>query len=183
MPTKQTKTHISRFLSLILRHEPEAAGLTLGEGGWVAVDDLLAALARHGKPLSRLELDELVATNNKRRFAFNDDGTRIRASQGHSVEVDLGYEPVPPPELLFHGTVERFLASIRVQGLIRGQRHHVHLSADAETATRVGTRRGQPVVLIVAAAKMAMAGRQFYRSENGVWLTEHVPAEFIRFSE
>lgn len=171
----------SKFLSLILRHEPEAVGITLDEGGWVVVDDLLAALARHGKPLSRGELEEIVATNDKKRFAFNDDGTQIRASQGHSVEVELAYQPATPPALLHHGTVERFLASIRAQGLIRGQRHHVHLSADDETAARVGARRGRPVVLTIDAAAMFAAAHLFYRSENGVWLTEHVPPIYIRF--
>ncbi len=173
----------SKFLSLILRHEPEVVGLWLGEGGWVAVDDLLAALAKHGKPLSRAELEAVVATNDKRRFAFNDDGTLIRASQGHSVEVELGYQPATPPALLYHGTVEKFLQSIRAKGLVRGERHHVHLTADGETAKRVGARRGRPVVLIIDAAAMRSAAHPFYRSENGVWLTEHVPVQFIRFPD
>ena len=128
-------------------------------------------------------MEEVVATNDKRRFAFSPDRTLIRANQGHSVEVDLNLVPVEPPELLYHGTVERFLDSIRVNGLVRGQRHHVHLSADRETAARVGQRRGRPVALIVEAARMHADGQAFYRSENGVWLTEAVPAEYLRQCE
>ncbi|MFN0193701.1 MAG: RNA 2'-phosphotransferase [Aestuariivirga sp.] len=144
---------------------------------------MLAALAKHGKPLSRAELEAIVATNDEKRFAFNDNGTLILASQGHSVEVELGYQPAMPPALLYHGTIERFLESIRARGLLRGERHHVHLSADDETAQRVGARRGKPVVLIVDATAMVSAAHFFYRSENGVWLTEHVPAQFIRFPD
>jgi putative RNA 2'-phosphotransferase len=172
---------ISKFLSLVLRHRPQEIGITLDVEGWVAVKDLLAASARHGRPISREQLDEVVATNDKKRFAFSPDGRRIRASQGHSVEVDLGLAPVEPPELLYHGTVERFLESIREKGLVRGKRHHVHLSGDRETAARVGQRRGRPVVLVVEAGRMRRDGRQFFRSENGVWLTETVPAGYLQF--
>jgi putative RNA 2'-phosphotransferase len=174
---------LSKFLSFVLRHEPEAIGLTLDAEGWVAVEELLAAAARHGHSVTRGQLEEVVATNDKRRFSFSPDGRLIRANQGHSVEVDLGLAPVEPPELLYHGTVERFLDSIREKGLLRGNRHHVHLSADRETAARVGQRRGRPVVLVVDSGRMHRAGHRFFRSENGVWLTEAVPADFLRLEE
>ena len=135
-----------------------------------------------GNRSSREQLEEVVATNDKKRFSFSPDGQLIRANQGHSVEVDLGLVPIEPPELLYHGTVERFLDSIRAQGLLRGNRHHVHLSADREKAARVGQHRGQPVVLVVEAGRMHNDGHAFYRSENGVWPTETVPAEYLRDS-
>lgn len=171
---------ISKFLSFVLRHQPQAIGITLDSQGWVAVDELLSAAARHGKSISRAQLEEVVATNDKRRFALSNDGVRIRANQGHSVEVDLALTPLAPPELLYHGTVERFLESIRVQGLLRGERHHVHLSPDRETAQRVGQRRGRPVVLVVEAGRMHRDGHVFRRSENGVWLADAVPPEYLR---
>jgi putative RNA 2'-phosphotransferase len=174
---------ISKFLSRVLRHKPQAIGITLDAEGWVPVDELVAAAARHGQSISRKQLDEVVATNDKKRFSFSPDGRLIRANQGHSVEVDLGLLPIEPPELLYHGTVERFLDSIREKGLIRGNRHHVHLSADRETAVRVGQRRGRPVVLEVEAGRMNNDGHRFYRSENGVWLTEVVPPEFLNLSQ
>jgi putative RNA 2'-phosphotransferase len=170
----------SKFLSFVLRHEPAAIGLELAEGGWARVDELLEALARHGRTLSRAELEDIVRSSDKQRFALNDDGTLIRANQGHSVEVDLGYEPATPPARLYHGTVERFLSSIREQGLLRGRRHHVHLSSTRELAEVVGRRRGRAVVLEVLAAQMAVAGHEFFVSANGVWLTTHVPPQFIR---
>ncbi len=150
----RTLTETSKFLSYVLRHKPEAIGITLDDQGWIGVDELLVAAARHGKAITRELLDKVVATNDKQRFSFSPDGQSIRANQGHSVEVDLALEPVEPPELLYHGTVERFIASIREQGLIRGQRQHVHLSGDRETAARVGQRRGKPVILIVESGRM-----------------------------
>jgi putative RNA 2'-phosphotransferase len=179
----QQLTTISKFLSLVLRHKPQTIGITLDPEGWVPVEDLLAAAARHGRSITREQLDEVVATNDKKRFAFSPDSGLIRANQGHSVEVDLGLVPLEPPELLYHGTVERFLDSIREKGLVRGNRHHVHLSADRETAARVGQRRGQPVVLVVEAGRMQRDGHQFFRSDNGVWLTEAVPAIFLKFPD
>jgi putative RNA 2'-phosphotransferase len=176
-------THISKFLSFVLRHNPQAIGITLDPEGWVPVDELLAAAARDGQSVSREQLEEVVATNEKKRFAFSDDGRLIRASQGHSVEVDLGLAAVEPPERLYHGTVDRFLDSIRARGLIRGKRHHVHMSADRETASRVGQRRGRPVVLVIEAGRMHNAGHIFYCSENGVWLTEAVPAAYLLFPD
>lgn len=175
------KAQCSKFLSYVLRHRPDSIGITLDANGWVDVDVLLAAAQRHGKNLSRTLLEQVVATNDKKRFAFSEDGKRIRASQGHSVSVDLDLKPVTPPELLYHGTVERFLDSIRSQGLVRGSRHHVHLSPDEATARKVGSRRGKPVILIVEAGRMHAAGHQFFRSANNVWLTEKVPPEFLRF--
>jgi putative RNA 2'-phosphotransferase len=172
---------ISKFLSFVLRHKPQAIDITLDAEGWVAVDELLAAAARHGQPVTRQQLEEVVATNDKQRFSFSPDGQFIRANQGHSVEVDLGLVPIEPPELLYHGTVERFLDSIRANGLLRGKRHHVHLSGDRETAARVGQRRGRPVVLVVEAGRMHRDGHPFFRSENGVWLTETVPPKYLRF--
>ena len=149
------------------------------KAGWVAVDELLRACQQHSFPITLEELKIVVATSDKKRFAFNEDGTQIRANQGHSVEVELGYQPVTPPALLYHGTAERFLASIRQQGLVKGQRHHVHLSADEATALKVGVRHGKPVVLQVQSGVMHRAGYLFFQSENGVWLTEYVPAAYL----
>ncbi len=176
-------TRLSKRLSYVLRHAPASVGLTLGAGGWVAVDELLAALAAHGRPVSRTELDAAVATNDKRRFALRpgaDGREQIRASQGHSVPVELGLDPTSPPAVLYHGTSAAALESIQVQGLHRRSRHHVHLSDDVGTARKVGQRRAGPVVIVtVDAAAMAADGHLFYCSDNGVWLTEHVPAHYL----
>jgi putative RNA 2'-phosphotransferase len=169
----------SKFLSFVLRHQPGAIGISLDEGGWVEVETLLRGCAAHGRPLTRAELDEVVVTNAKQRFAFSSDGRRIRANQGHSTDVDLGYEPAEPPAVLFHGTVLRALPSIREQGLLPMARHHVHLSSDEATARAVGARRGKPVVLRVDAGAMRAAGHVFFRTPNGVWLTSAVPSAFI----
>lgn len=168
----------SRLLAYVLRHHPESIGITLDAAGWVAVDELLAAAARHGHPLSAQALREILDAPGKRRFEV--DGGRIRAAQGHSVAVDLGLAPVPPPAVLYHGTVARFLPAIRAEGLLPGERNHVHLSADTATATAVGARRGRPVVLEVDAAGMHAAGHEFFRAANGVWLTARVPPAFLR---
>jgi putative RNA 2'-phosphotransferase len=170
---------VSKFLAKHLRHAPEALGLTLQPGGWVSVDDLLAASERVGFAISYDELIECVETNDKKRFSFDDTGDLIRANQGHSVEVDLQLEEKAPPAILFHGTVERFLASIMTDGLKKGKRHHVHLSKDVETARKVGARRGRPVILQVDAARMHNQGIKFFQSANGVWLTDAVPAMFL----
>ncbi|MBI1372848.1 MAG: RNA 2'-phosphotransferase [Phycisphaera sp.] len=177
------RTKISKFLSLVLRHQPDAAGVTLDDAGWVDVDELLAGCGRAGRAVTRVQLDEVVETNDKKRFEFSADGTRIRASQGHSVEVDLGYQAASPPDVLYHGTADRNLDSIRAKGLLKGQRHHVHLSAEVDTATSVGQRYGRPVVLHIRAAAMVAAGHAFYVSTNGVWLVEHVPTDFISFPD
>jgi putative RNA 2'-phosphotransferase len=170
---------ISKFLAKHLRHAPQDLGLTLQPGGWVGVDELLAASERAGFPISYDELIACVETNDKKRFSFEDTGDRLRANQGHTVEVDLQLEAKQPPDVLYHGTVERFLSSILAEGLKKGQRHHVHLSVDVETARRVGARRGQPIVLRVDAGRMHAEGFCFYRSVNGVWLTDAVPAKFL----
>ncbi len=173
----------SKFLSLVLRHRPERLDLTLEAGGWVPVDALLAAAKRAGVPLDNALLQDVVAQNDKKRFAFSEDGLRIRANQGHSVPIDLGLEPTAPPERLFHGTALRFLGSIRQQGLLRKKRHHVHLSPDVDTATAVGKRHGKPVVLTIKAQQMHEAGVLFYQSKNNVWLTEHVAPGYLIFPE
>jgi putative RNA 2'-phosphotransferase len=169
----------SKFLSLVLRHDPASIGITLDDAGWTDVAELLAACAAHGVAITRDELIAIVASSDKQRFALSPDGERIRANQGHSVDIDLQLAPAEPPAVLFHGTVERVLPSIRAQGLVRGERRHVHLSADVETATRVAARRGKPVIATVRAGAMAAAGHVFYRSDNGVWLVDHVPPEFL----
>ncbi|MDQ0832084.1 putative RNA 2'-phosphotransferase [Streptomyces achromogenes] len=172
---------VSKYLSKHLRHQPERIGLTLDEAGWVEIDELISACSAHGFRFTREELDHVVAANDKKRFAI--DGTRIRASQGHSVEVDLGLEPAVPPSYLYHGTVARSLDAIRAEGLRPMNRHDVHLSADRETATRVGARRGRPVVLSVDAGAMHQDGHVFHLSANGVWLTKAVPPQYLRFPE
>ena len=169
----------SRRLSMLLRHAPEKAGLTLGSGGWVAVEDLLTGSERMQAPLTREDLETIVANNDKKRFTFSDDGTRIRAAQGHSVTVDMDYTPVTPPNTLFHGTATRTLPLIREGGLKAMSRQHVHLSADHETAVRVGKRHGSPVVLTVRSGTMHADGHDFYQAENGVWLTDAVPARYL----
>jgi len=171
----------SKFLSLVLRHKPEVIGLKLDEAGWVSVNELIKACSENKFELTLGELREIVETNDKKRFAFSDDGKRIRASQGHSVDIELGYSPAIAPDKLFHGTASRFLGSIFSKGLIKGNRHHVHLSADVETAHSVGTRHGKPVVLEIDSAQMQTDGFLFYISENGVWLTDSVPVEYIVF--
>ncbi|MFE2041754.1 RNA 2'-phosphotransferase [Streptomyces sp. NPDC059477] len=170
---------VSKYLSKHLRHQPDRIGLVLDEGGWVEIDALMAAATAHGFRFTREELDQVVATNDKKRFAIED--TRIRASQGHSVDVDLGLPPATPPPYLYHGTVARHLDAIRAQGLRPMNRHDVHLSADRETATRVGARRGRPIVLAVDAGAMHGDGHVFHVSANGVWLTKGVPPEYLRF--
>jgi putative RNA 2'-phosphotransferase len=170
---------VSKFLAKHLRHAPDALGLALGAGGWVNVDDLLAASERVGFTITYDELIECVETNDKQRFSFDDTGDLIRANQGHSVEVDLQLEEKRPPDVLYHGTVERFLASIITDGLNKGKRHQVHLSKDTETARKVGARRGKPIILQVDAGKMHGQGFKFFLSVNGVWLTEAVPAVFL----
>ena len=169
---------LSKYLSKHLRHQPGRLGLTLEPGGWVAVDDLLAACAAHGVALTRAELEEVVARNDKRRFTLA--GGRIRAAQGHSVDVDLGLVAVAAPDVLFHGTAERSVEAILRDGLEPMGRHHVHLSADVATALRVGGRHGRPVVLEVAAGRMYGDGHRFYRADNGVWLVDGVPARYLR---
>ena len=171
---------ISKYLSKHLRHQPERIGLTLEDGGWVKVSDLLAACARNNFPINPDELKEVVEKNDKRRFSFDAAGEKIRANQGHSVEVDLQLEKREPPEILFHGTAERSVSMIRERGLLKMARHHVHLSADAETARKVGARHGKPVIFEIETKKMSDEGFEFFVSANGVWLVESVPPKFLR---
>ena len=178
-----SKTQDSKLLSLALRHQPEVLGIELDSAGWTSVEKLVEALRRRDPAWSLERLHNIVADSDKKRFAFDTTGTRIRASQGHSVEVDLGYEAQIPPALLYHGTVARFLPAIKAQGLLKGDRYHVHLSADVATARQVGARRGAPVILVVQAGEMHRGGHEFFLSANGVWLTEHVPTSHIAFPD
>ncbi|XHR29854.1 MAG: RNA 2'-phosphotransferase [Chthoniobacteraceae bacterium] len=171
----------SKFLSLILRHEPERVGLKLNEAGWTGVDELLEAIHRHGMSLTLEQLQHVVATSEKKRFAFSEDGQQIWANQGHSVEVDLQYPPRTPPEVLYHGTAERFLDGIRRDGLQKMERHAVHLAAETKITLQVGGRHGKPVLLTIRAGQMHRAGHVFRCSANGVWLVDHVPPQFIEF--
>lgn len=173
--------NISKFLSLVLRHAPETIKLSLDANGWADVEELLKQCNAFQKKLDFETLEYVVETNDKKRFAFNDDKTKIRASQGHSVTVDLDIKPVIPPDVLFHGTVEKFLEPIKKEGLQKMSRQHVHLSKDIETATKVASRRGKPVILNIETQRMAQDGYLFYCSENGVWLTDEVPVEYIKF--
>jgi putative RNA 2'-phosphotransferase len=170
-------TRVSRLLSYVLRHNPSAIGIRLDAGGWVEVDELLAALAAHGKPIGVDTLQALVAGTDKQRLELRHG--RVRAAQGHSVPVDLGLDPSTPPEVLFHGTVDRFLPGIRAHGLRPRLRQHVHLSVDEPTAATVGARRGTPVILRIDAAGMHRAGHTFFQAANGVWLTAAVPPQWI----
>lgn len=173
--------HLSKFLSLVLRHRPEQIGITLDPQGWVEVATLLQAAQHHGVAIDQASLLRVVAENDKQRFALSADGQFIRASQGHSLPVDLAREALAPPEQLYHGTASRYLAAIKHEGLQRRSRQHVHLSADQATAITVGQRHGKPVVLTVQAGRMAAAGFTFYRSANGVWLTDAVPVDYLEF--
>lgn len=170
---------ISKFLSFVLRHHPEEIGIILDENGWVDVNVLIDACNKKSTHLTLELLKEIVETNDKKRFSFNDDYTKIRANQGHSIDIDLNLLETDPPTILYHGTVSKFIDNINKDGLIKGDRHHVHLSADIDTAISVGSRRGTAIVLKVNSFMMYNDGFKFYLSENGVWLTDHVPAIYI----
>jgi putative RNA 2'-phosphotransferase len=176
---KSKLVQTSKFLSLVLRHKPDTIGITLSPQGWVDVDGLIEAARLNGHELDRTMLDEVVRSNDKQRFAYSVDGLSIRASQGHSVKVELALKAVQPPAVLFHGTVDKFISGISKHGLLKMQRHHVHLSASEETASNVGSRRGKSVILTIDAVLMASDGHHFYLSDNGVWLVEQVPARYI----
>ncbi len=178
---EQATRQISKFLSLVLRHQPEKIRIQLDDAGWTSIDALLEAMRQHGRRISRESLDHVVATNDKQRFCISDDGNLIRASQGHSIDVELGYEPASPPEFLLHGTPESAVEAIRREGLQKMKRHHVHLHPDAPTAETVGARRGIPVLLRIRSQQMAQDGFLFFVTANQVWLTDHVPARFIEF--
>ena len=174
---------ISKFLSLVLRHKPERIGLSLDQGGWAKVDELLLKVNQAGVSLNKDLLQWVVDNNDKQRFCFSQDRQRIRANYGHSLPVDLDFAPSKPPEFLFHGTATRFVESIKRLGLVPKKRNHVHLSPDQQTALKVGGRHGQPIVLTIQTGRMYECGFHFFRSTNGIWLTERVPAEYILFPE
>lgn len=177
--TEERVVKVSKYLSKHLRHQPERLGLTLEQGGWVSVSDLLAACAANRFPISPADLATVVADNDKKRFSFNDDGTKIRANQGHSTPVELDLPPATPPDILYHGTGHQSVEIIRREGLVKMNRHHVHLSADYETARKVGARHGRPVIFTIDTKAMAEQGHIFYVSDNGVWLADSVPPEFL----
>jgi putative RNA 2'-phosphotransferase len=170
---------ISKYLARHLRHDPARIGLTLDSAGWASVDDLLRACGKAGFAITRAELHEVVAKNDKQRFSFSADGTQIRANQGHSIDVDLELEPATPPDVLYHGTGAQYVSLIFRDGLKKMSRHHVHLSTDVETARKVGSRHGVPVVFTVDARQMAADGHVFYCSANGVWLVDSVPIAYL----
>lgn len=177
------RTGISKRLSYVLRHRPDSIGVQLDDAGWVEIEQLLDGLALHGLAISLDELTEVVDTNPKQRFEFSSDRSLLRARQGHSIEVDLGYEPVVPPDVLFHGTPSASVESILASGLEKRRRHHVHMSTDRDLMLEVARRRGQPVLIQINALKMHRLGHQFFVTENDVWLTEFVPPQFVRVAE
>jgi putative RNA 2'-phosphotransferase len=172
---------ISKFLSYVLRHAPDSIGLSLDANGWAEVEELLAKANKAGKRLDVATLRAVVADSDKQRFTLSEDNRRIRAAQGHSIAVDLALQPSQPPPRLYHGTATRNLDAILAEGLQPGRRQQVHLSLDAETARKVGQRHGKPTVLTVDAAAMHADGHRFFRADNGVWLTDSVPAQYLGF--
>lgn len=171
----------SKWLSYVLRHHPESIDLIMDANGWVEIEHLLVQARLHGQALPREIIDEIVRTSDKQRFSVSEDGSRIRANQGHTVNIDLALQPATPPEKLFHGTASRFLDSIKKHGLLPGERHHVHLTSWRETALQVGSRHGKPVILEILTAPMLEHGFEFYLSANGVWLTARVPISYLKF--
>ena len=182
MLNEKGTTRISKFLSLVLRHKPETIDIVLDDNGWTDVNTLIQKSANKGVRFDLPTLQHIVDTNAKKRFAFNDALDKIRANQGHSIEIDLGYTAQEPPEILYHGTATRFIGSILQTGLEKRQRHHVHLSKDTSTAINVGQRHGKPVVLEVLALQMHNDKYEFFLSDNGVWLTEKVPVGHLMLS-
>ena len=180
MKIEKEINNLSKFLSLILRHKPETIGLKLDENGWVNTSYLLEKCSQHKHKIDFETLKIIVETNNKKRFSFSDNFKKIRANQGHSVDIQLGYLPTKPPRILYHGTTERNVNSILLNGLEKRNRHHVHLSQDVETAINVGKRHGKPFVFEIFSEIMYDNKFKFFISENGVWLTESVPAEYLK---
>lgn len=178
---EQSKQDIAlgRFLSLVLRHHPQAAFVTLDAHGWADVEALLSGCSRAGKPLDREDLERIVQENSKQRYSFNEDHTKIRANQGHSLPVDVELTQAVPPDVLYHGTATRFLDSIRQKGITAASRQYVHLSADVDTARTVGARHGKPVVLVVDTRTMVQDNQLFYRSKNQIWLCRAVPWQYV----
>lgn len=182
---EKTAKNISKFLSLVLRHSPETIELKLDENGWADVDELILKCNKKGSQnqMTAERLDYVVENNDKKRFTFNEDKTKIRASQGHSISVELNLNEAEPSEFLYHGTVDKFLENIKKEGLQKMSRQHVHLSEDHETAIKVGSRRGAPQILTIRSGEMHQDGFKFYLSENNVWLTDEVPAKYIQFPQ
>lgn len=176
---KDQDVRLGRFISLVLRHQPDAAGITLDEHGWADVEELLAGVNRTGRTIDRETLERIVRENDKQRYSFSPDHKRLRANQGHSIPVDVELKEALPPARLYHGTAKRFLDGIYAEGIKKGERQYVHLSEDYDTAVKVGVRHGSPAVLVLDAAAMAADGVTFYRSENGVWLCDYVPTRYI----
>lgn len=173
------KRRIGKFISLALRHDPKMIGLAMDEHGWVEVADLISKSAKRNVVFSKKDLDEIVSTNDKKRYAYNDDETKIRANQGHSIQVDLQFVEKKPPMFLYHGTAERFVSEIKEGGIQKMSRQYVHLSEDKDTAIKLGSRRGKPYIFIVLAQQMFNEGCVFYQSENGVWLTDFVALKYL----
>lgn len=178
---KSQQIKLSKFLSLILRHKPHSVGIELDKKGWAETKSLLKGLKRKGFILGLEDLKEVVKTDNKQRYIFSEDYSKIRANQGHSLDVDLDLVQTEPPEFLFHGTTKKNINSIKERGIVRGTRQYVHLSENRETADDVGKRYGKPHILIIKAKEMYSAGFKFYLSENQVWLCDHVEPQFIIF--
>jgi putative RNA 2'-phosphotransferase len=178
---RDNRVRLSKFMSLVLRHQPGVIGRSLDRGGWMPVEDLVMGARRAGVALTRETVIGIVHDDEKGRYALSEDGLNVKATYGHSVEVDLGLDAVKPPEHLFHGTATRFLDSIKRAGITRKRRRYVHLSSDRVTAAKVGGRHGRPVILEIEAARMFDAGFLFYHSESGIWLTDRVPPEYIVF--
>jgi putative RNA 2'-phosphotransferase len=170
---------LSKFISLVLRHRPDIISLDMDEQGWCDVNQLIDNMNKDGKTISYEKLNEIVETDNKQRYSFNEDQTKIRANQGHSIQVDLKLKCVVPPQFLYHGTVEKFINSIMHSGLQKKERQFVHLSADFNTAEIVAKRRGEPIILKILSGRMFEEGYQFFKSENEVWLVDHVPIRYI----
>jgi len=181
MISKKQQTYISKYLSLILRHRPQTIGIQLDQNGWAEVDQLIQKSNKYGVKFDKKILNHVVATNSKKRFAFNERCDKIRASQGHSIEIELGYSNQEPPKILFHGTSQKSVKSILDKGLIKQNRQYVHLSSHIDTAIKVGQRRGKPMVFLILAKEMYRDGFEFFISENGVWLTECVPTKYLKF--
>lgn len=179
MAQSSNDIQLGKFLSLVLRHNPQAAGITLDEHGWADVEALLAGVCRTGRRINMETLERIVRENNKKRYSFNENHTKIRANQGHSLPVDVELRETKPPRYLYHGTAARFHASIRREGIKKMGRQYVHLSGDFQTAMEVGRRHGSPVVITINAKAMAADGVAFYCSENGVWLCEYVDPQYF----
>lgn len=181
MDAKKAKKR-SKFFSQILRHRPELIGIELEDGGWTDTEEFLEKISKYkkGDLITFPELEYVVENNDKQRFSFNEDKTKIRANQGHSTNVEMNYQPKTPPPILYHGTAIKNIDSILKNGILKGNRQYVHLSADIETATKVGSRHGKAYIFTVETLKMHEAGLEFYCSDNGVWMADFVPVEFLK---